>query len=135
MIRVKAYIGYYGKHAVDDPSVQFRTVSRVTTTVGWLTSRDNRSNDLSFMQLESPFTGVTPYKFSDTPMSGNEKLGVVGFPGDKISSLTGERGDRMYEEFKIISYGREKSEQHMLEYDISTYGGKLVQSERLKYWR
>ena len=125
-VRVKAYIGYFGQQNVKDPAVQFSTVSRITTTIGWLTSRDNKANDLAFMQLDAPFSNVTPYRFADTPGSGNEMLGIVGYPGDKVSPLTGELGAQMWEEFKQINFNLDTAPLNMLNYDISTFGGQYM---------
>ena len=121
---VKAYIGYYGKQTVDDPSVQYRAASRVTTTTEWMTDGNNRASDVAFLQLDPPFTGVTPFKFANTPANGNDILGVVGYPGDKLSQTTGEAGDRLWEEFQTVNYDLDKAPRHMLNYSISTFGGR-----------
>lgn len=47
----------------------------------------------------------------------------MGYPGDIMED--GERGARMYEMFTSTTYNLETSDQHMLQYKIDTYGGKL----------
>ena len=71
VIQVKAYIGYNGKASVSNPDVQFSHVSKVATTSEWLSTKGNKSRDVSFMLLDRPFTGVKPFKFADTPAAGS----------------------------------------------------------------
>lgn len=120
--QVKAYIGYDGKKSTKSANCQFRTVSRVATTSAWLTAKGNRQSDVSFMKLDKPFTGVTPFKFIDTPVAGTLPLGVVGYPAD-LKSLDGEYGAQMYEMFLSTKWDLSTSEWTMLEYRIDTYGG------------
>ena len=80
---IKAYIGYEGKDSIGRPNVQFRRGKRVVTTSGWLTNKNNRKNDVSFVQLDRPFTGIVPINIMTTPDRGSFTLGVVGYPGDK----------------------------------------------------
>ncbi|RAH64706.1 trypsin-like serine protease [Aspergillus aculeatinus CBS 121060] len=121
---VKAYIGYNGKGSIDSPSanVQFRHGVRIVTTEGWLQSSSNRHNDVAFIQLDRPFTAVTPFQFSDTPVAGSDSIGVVGYPGDM--RYKGEPGAQMYEEFKAVQWNRRAAANHMLEYRIDTYKGQ-----------
>jgi V8-like Glu-specific endopeptidase len=95
LTHVKAYIGYTGKEAVSEANqVQMRMGIKVATTESWLTKGDTDSRgDVSFICLNKPFTGVTPFKYVPTPMTGvNERIGVVGYPGDLMKRGTGEKG-------------------------------------------
>ena len=123
---MKAYIGYAGKDSTDDDSVQFRMGKRVATTLGWLQSNHNKANDVSFVQLDKPFTGVTPFKYAETPKQGSEVLGVVGYPGDKKNWSTNEKGAYMFEMFQSTDFDLDTAENgnKMLEYRVSTFGGK-----------
>jgi V8-like Glu-specific endopeptidase len=124
LTHIKAYLGYSGKGSISDSNVQFRKGKRVVTTSEWLTTRGNKSHDVSFIQLQHPFTKVQPIRFVDTPKSGTLVLGVVGYPGDKTDGNTGEAGARMYQMFRETPYNLEESRDRMLEYTIDTYGGK-----------
>ena len=101
---VKAYIGYHGSEStIKDSNTQFRHVKRIVTTEGWLRGRGAKNFDVSFMQVERPFTGITPIAYSETPESGVYELGVVGYPGDLKDENTGEKGAYMYEMFLNVS--------------------------------
>lgn len=100
---VKAYIGYKGRDAVNDPNVQFRTGKRIVTTEGWLKTRGTKSFDVGFIQVNKPFTGILPIKYEETPVNGEFELGVVGYPGDLTDKQTGEKGAFMYEMFLPVS--------------------------------
>ena len=131
-VHINAYIGYHGKASImTDPNVQTRRAKRIVTTSGWLTSKKNRINDVSFVLLNKPFTQVKPFTFDSTPTQGDEMLGVVGYPGDKIDKIgaTEEKGAKMYQQFAKVKYNLETSEQHMLQYRISTYAGKTPQTD------
>ena len=69
---VKAYIGYHGRQSEKDHDVQFRRVKRIVTTEGWVKTRGQKCFDVSFMQVDKPFTGTKPFKFDETPAKGNE---------------------------------------------------------------
>ena len=69
---VKAYIGYKGRQSEQDPNVQFRRVQRIVTTEGWVKTKGQKCFDVSFMQVDKPFSGITPIKFVDTPNQGHE---------------------------------------------------------------
>ena len=122
-LEVKAYIGYDGHQSERDPNVQFRHVKRIVTTQGWVTTRGEKSSDVSFMQVETPFTGITPVRFEETPSEGDLILGVVGYPGDLSDERTGEKGAQMYECFQPTKYDLSTQTDTMLEYRIDTYGG------------
>ena len=128
--QVKAYVGYNGAASVKTANVQFRRGKKIVTTVGWLKGGANRANDVSFIEVDKPFTGITPFQFIETPMSGNTYLGVVGYPGDKRfnNQELGEQGAQMYEEFDNVTWNLDQSARHMLEYNISTYAGTLKSS-------
>ena len=96
---VKAYIGYNGKDSTKNPNVQFRTGKRIVTTEGWLKTRGMKSFDVGFIQVNKPFTGITPIQFIETPPSGNLTLGVVAGVGEGAvdeeldAGLDGDVGD------------------------------------------
>lgn len=138
---VNAYIGYNGKDSVQTAQVQQRRGLKIVATGGWLKAAGNRQNDVAFIQLDVPFKNVTPIKFKSTPLTGNEEIGVVGYPGDKTFMNRGEemvlfylilafvilnntrQGASMYEHFKQLKWNLDNTEAHMLEYDIDTFGG------------
>ncbi|KAL6718682.1 hypothetical protein ACLMJK_002916 [Lecanora helva] len=120
---VKAYIGYDGRHSEKDPSVQFRQVKRIVTTEGWVKTKGQKSFDVSFMQVDKPFTGITPIRYEETPSQGTLVLGVVGYPGDLSDKQTGEKGAHMYEMFLPTQFDLSTQADTMLEYQIDTFGG------------
>lgn len=77
---------------------------------------------MSFIQLDRPFEGITPLEFNPTPNTGNDIIGVVGYPGDK--SYNREQGAQMYEEYMPVRWNLAKTANNMLEYRISTYKGQ-----------
>lgn len=122
---VKAYIGYEGNQSEKSPSVQFRHVKRIVTTEGWVKTKGQKSFDVSFMQVEAPFTGTTPVRFEETPAQGSMVLGVVGYPGDLSDKHTGEKGAHMYECFLPTEFDISTQPDTMLEYEIDTFGGEF----------
>ena len=123
---VKAYIGYDGYESEKDPDVQFKHVERIVTTEGWVINKGKKSFDVSFMQVETPFTGITPIGFEETPSQGNLVLGVVGYPGDLKDKDTGEKGAHMYECYRPTKFDLSKQVDTMLEYQIDTFGGESL---------
>ncbi len=121
---VKAYIGYDGEDSINDPNVQFRSVKRIVTTEGWVKTKGQKSFDVGFMQVETPFTGITPVRFEETPSQGSLILGIVGYPGDKYDKKTGQHGAQMYEMFLPTEFDLATQADTMLEYQIDTYGGE-----------
>lgn len=131
---IKCYIGYAGRASVNDEQygVQARLGERVVTTLEWVQSGPQiGTHDVAFIKLDRPFEGdlrMFPVQ-NPTPVSGDVRLGVVGYPGDK--ELPGSRGENgeggalMYEEFARTKYNLRDSTQHMIEYRVSTYGGKV----------
>ena len=121
---VKAYIGYDGNQSEKEPSVQFRHVKRIVTTEGWVKTKGQKSFDVSFMQVNVPFTGITPVRFDETPSEGNIILGVVGYPGDLSDKRTNEKGAHMYECFMPTQFDLSTQADTVLEYEIDTFGGE-----------
>jgi V8-like Glu-specific endopeptidase len=119
-IEVIAHVGYSGKDSVGTSSVQTRSGAKIVTTEGWLRSA-NHQDDVSFIQLDQPFTDVAKWTFNVTPTKGFAVIGVVGYPGDKEKNR--EAGAEMYEEFKTVNWNLDESPGNMLKYDISTFGG------------
>ena len=126
---VKAYIGYDGHQSEKDANVQFRQVKRIVTTEGWVKTKGQKSFDVSFMQVETPFTGITPIQFDETPSQGSLVLGVVGYPGDLSDKRTNEKGAHMYEMFLPTEFDLSSQADTMLEYQIDTYGGESCVQE------
>ncbi|ERF68250.1 hypothetical protein EPUS_02706 [Endocarpon pusillum Z07020] len=120
---VKAYIGYSGRDSEKSRNVQFRQVKRIVTTEGWVKTKGSKAFDVSFMQVDTPFTGIRPIRYEETPARGNFELGVVGYPGDLSDKYTGEKGAHMYEMFLRTEFDLAGSPDTMLEYNIDTFGG------------
>ncbi|KAL9106121.1 MAG: hypothetical protein Q9227_008821 [Pyrenula ochraceoflavens] len=120
---VKAYIGYKGKQSEKDSNVQFRHVKRIVTTEGWVKTKGQKSFDVSFMQVDKPFAGITPIQFMETPARGNMEIGGVGYPADLFDKQTGEHGAYMYEMFLPTEFDLAQQADTMLEYQIDTFGG------------
>jgi V8-like Glu-specific endopeptidase len=121
---VKAYIGYSGRNSEKvNPDVQYRHVTKIVTTEGWVTTKGRKAFDVSFMQVDRPFTGINPIKYEETPAGGTEFLGVVGYAGDLSDQVTGEKGAHMHEMFLETKFDLAESEDTMLEYTIDTFGG------------
>ena len=78
------------------------------------------------MQVETPFTGITPIGFEETPSQGNLVLGVVGYPSDLKDRHTGENGAHMYECYLPTEFDLSKQADTMLEYQIDTFGGESL---------
>ncbi|TDZ31010.1 Glutamyl endopeptidase [Colletotrichum spinosum] len=129
-IEIKCYIGYSGKASVGTSAVQARFGERIITTAEWIEAAGNRTHDLAFIKVNRPFTGnLGNFSFRDTPLVGRgASVGVVGYPGDKylegVNGQNGEKGAQMYEEFAATDYSLEKSERHMIEYQVSTFAGQ-----------
>lgn len=121
---VKAYIGYDGRQSEKDPNVQFRQVSRIVTTEGWVKTKGQKSFDVSFMQVSTPFTGINPIRFEETPPHGSHVLGIVGYPGDLPDKNTKEKGAHMYEMFLPTDFDLSTQADTMLEYQMDSYGGE-----------
>lgn len=96
LTHVKAYIGYNGKESITDSgssAVQLRLGKRVAAPEGWLADGQNEPRDVSFIQVDRPFTGIKPMKYQPTPKSGTKVvLGVVGYPGDLMNPRSKEKG-------------------------------------------
>lgn len=63
---------------------------------------------------------MDPVKFANTPDSGHEELGVVGYPYELDS------GTCMYGHFLKGRWNLANSSRRMLEYQIDTSGGDLA---------
>ncbi|KAF2216911.1 hypothetical protein CERZMDRAFT_92982 [Cercospora zeae-maydis SCOH1-5] len=122
-IEIKCYAGWTGTSRINE-SVEFRRAARVVTTERWLQTRGSKAHDFALIQVEKPFTNVTPFSYIETPpFQANVRLGVVGYPAEARDDR-GERGARMYEMFLDTSYNLEKQADTMLEYSIDTEGGQ-----------
>ena len=125
---VQVYIGYDGRSSAMSPNVQSRQVKRIVMTEGWLKTKGSKSNDVSFMQVDRPFTGINPIRYEETPPSGSMALGIVGYPGDLKDPITKEQGAHMYEVFLPTKFNLAEQADTMLEYEHSTFGGVLMKS-------
>ena len=129
-VHIKCYIGYHGRDSIGTPVVQQRLAKNAVTTAEWLTSKDNRHRDVAFIQVDRPFEGnLRLFSYLPTPKSGDEMIGVVGYPADKsLADSDGreEKGATMWEQFTDVQYNLEdpKNKPTMLKYRISTFGGK-----------
>ncbi|TGJ86738.1 hypothetical protein E0Z10_g2056 [Xylaria hypoxylon] len=130
-VRIRCYVGYHGRDAIDSPIVQCRFAKTIVTTAEWLTSKDNRHRDVAFIQLDRPFEGnLRVFSYKSTPKVGDEMLGVVGYPADKsLIDKDGreEQGALMYEMFTDIQFNLEDKKNNplqMLKYRISAFGGQ-----------
>jgi len=129
VVKVRAYIGYYGKASTKDlegNQVQLRSVDSVLTTFEWVDKKSQRTRDVSFFKLVTPFVldKSKLFKYESTPVSGSEQqLGVVGYPGDLVDSSSKERGAFMYESFETVTYDLRDGPLQMIYYNIDTYGG------------
>lgn len=122
---IKAYAGYHGKASTTDPryKVEFRVAKRCVTTDRWLSSRGAKAYDIAFVQLDKPFTNITPIKYIETPPIGSLSLGIVGYPAD-IRDSQGEKGAHMYEMHLETNYNLATQADTMLAYCIDTEGGE-----------
>jgi V8-like Glu-specific endopeptidase len=130
--QIRCYIGYNGRASVKTAQVQARHGVNVVTTSEWVEAASNRARDVAFVQLDRPFTGnLRNFNFVNTPLSGHKTLlGVVGYPGDKglVDDETEdwESGAQMYEEYAKTDYDIGAHPRYMVEYSISTFGGKIL---------
>ncbi|PPJ55373.1 hypothetical protein CBER1_08698 [Cercospora berteroae] len=122
-IEIKCYAGWSGASRING-SVEFRRASRVVTTERWLQTRGSKPHDFALIQVEKPFTNVTPFSFIETPpFQDNVRLGVVGYPAETRDE-NGERGAKMFQMFLQTEWNLEKQPDTMLEYSIDTEGGQ-----------
>ena len=128
-VKIKAYSGYYGKASIDKPEyqVEFREGKRCITTDRWLMTRGSKPFDVGFIKFDPPFTNITPVKFAETPITGNEKIGVVGYPADRIDD--NEKGARMYDMYLDTAWELQQQPDTMLAYSIDTEGGEYLYLE------
>ncbi|KAM0228232.1 hypothetical protein ACHAPO_010880 [Fusarium lateritium] len=128
--QIRCFIGYNGRASLQTSQVQARYGVKVISTEEWLQDSGNRPRDLAFIQVDRAFTGnLRTFNYVNTPPSGHKTLlGVVGYPGDKSlkDPETGdeEKGAQMYEEYAKNDYEIADSARHMVEYQISTFGGQ-----------
>ncbi|KAF5671235.1 glutamyl endopeptidase [Fusarium heterosporum] len=128
--QIRCFIGYNGRASLQTAQVQARYGVKVVSTEEWLQDSGNRTRDLAFIQVDRAFTGnLRTFNYVNTPPSGHKTLlGVVGYPGDKSlrDTETGdeEKGAQMYEEYAKNDYDLGESTRHMVEYQISTFGGQ-----------
>lgn len=131
-VDIKAYIGYHGRSSINSPIVQFRSGKVVVTNAQWVVDRNNRHADVAFVKLDKPFTGnLRLFTYKSTPESGDDMIGVVGYPADKtLEDADGreEKGALMWEQFTSTTYVLDSAKNKgrgMLKYRISTFGGEF----------
>lgn len=93
---IKAYMGFNGPNSDKDPNVQMRYGKYAVVPSEWVRSAAP-TYDVAFIRLSKAFDNVEPIKYTDTPVQGNDYLGVVGYPNDK------EGGNYMYQAFTQVS--------------------------------
>ncbi|KAI0409509.1 trypsin-like serine protease [Xylaria palmicola] len=130
-VHIKCYIGYHGRDSINSPIVQLRFAKTIVTTAEWITGKENRHRDVAFIRVERPFEGnLRVFSYKPTPKVGDEMIGVVGYPADKVlvdQDGREEKGALMYEMFNDIQYNLEDKKNNplqMLKYRISTFGGQ-----------
>jgi hypothetical protein len=112
---------------VETPNVQVREAIRIAVPTAWLASYENRSADFSVVKLQTPFDGVQDalINIAATPPKGAEVLGIVGYPGDKLSR-TGdgkpEAGGRIFEAWKEVNWDLAMAG-HLIPHTIPTAAG------------
>lgn len=122
--QIRAYIGYRGRGSINDPGVQFRSGVRVATPKEWITSDINRANDIALIQVEQAFANVRPFSYQPTPVLVDLRLGVVGYPIDKMQG--DESGAEMYEMYKDTRCDLSRTQYNMLEYIVSAFSGEVL---------
>ncbi|KAM3433685.1 hypothetical protein MY4824_005811 [Beauveria thailandica] len=126
--RIQCWIGYRGHALTRDSSVQHRSALNVVTTESWLGQHSDRERrDLALIQVDKAFAGnLRLFRYIDTPAAkANGSIIVVGYPGDKYpEALAGETGSWMCEARQKANYDHDSSANHMIEYDMDTYGGQ-----------
>ncbi|PIA88451.1 hypothetical protein CB0940_07333 [Cercospora beticola] len=95
-IEIKCYAGWSGASRINE-SVEFRRASRVVTTERWLQTRGSKAHDFALIQVEKPFTNVTPFS---------------------------KRREWRIEMYVSGQYNLEKQPDTMLEYSVDTEGGQ-----------
>ncbi|KAK8143560.1 hypothetical protein G3M48_007073 [Beauveria asiatica] len=132
-LRIKCWIGYRGRRHAKDPSVQHRNALNVVTTATWYlqsqgTNRlERRSRDMAMIQVDAAFTGkLNLFKYSKTPSSQHSGyIIVVGYPGDKVPEEDHlDIGGWMYEARRPANYDLATSANHMIKYNVDTFGGQ-----------
>ena len=119
---IKACIGYAGRESIADGSVRFRMGKKVATTLGWLCRNKTRVNDVGFVKLSEPFTGITPFKYAETPKQVLRFLVFLGILVTRGISLRRRKSAYMFEMFQPTDFDLNKTGSNkMLEYRISTY--------------
>ncbi|KAF7355728.1 ATP synthase f1 [Mycena sanguinolenta] len=130
--QVNCYIGYNGHQSVPKkgsmeeniPAVQLRYGNKIVTTEAWIKDNDARPRDVAFIRVNKPFVGnLNFFQFTDTISPARLRVGIVGYPRDKIG-LDGEEGAQMYELFEETAIDLQKHPRHMIAYPISTGRGQ-----------
>lgn len=124
-VSLKAYAGYHGLGSIGKDHVQTRRGKRVVLSKAYYDDQNHHHRDVALVKLEKPFESIQPFTYCDTPERGNSSLGVVGYPADKgKNSDESDLGPFMYEEFADTSWNLHETQSHLLQYPISTFGGK-----------
>jgi len=121
-ISMDLWTGYHGRASTSsDQHVQHRRGVKIATTSQWIGSKMS-NHDVAFVKLDSPFHGLTPYTYAQTPSHIAEEIVIAGYPGDKVDN--GQKGADMWEGTDTANFDLNTSCQNMLVYKISTYNGK-----------
>ena len=123
-VYLNTYAGYNGLGSVGKYDVQKRQGKQVVVSRAYYKDQV-RACDAALVRLKEPFKNIKPFKYRETPELGYAFLGVVGYPADKDTDHgPGDLGPYMYEDFAQTSWDLRRSGSRLLQYRISTYGGK-----------
>ena len=126
-VSLKTYAGYHGLHSIGAGDVQTRQGKRVVVSKAYYDNHTDYLCDVALVRLEKPFENIQPFTHGDTPEQGKGSIGVVGYPADKDrNSDDGDLGPFMYEQFAHTLWNLHQSRSNLLQYRISTFGGKLT---------
>lgn len=124
-VSLNAYAGYHGLSSVGKKDVEKRPGDRVAILEAYHSDDPTHACDVAFVKLKKPFKNSQAFTHCDTPDQGNSSLGIVGYPGDKDDNGDDrDIGPFMYEEFAKAEWNLHKSDFHLLQYPISTFGGE-----------
>lgn len=120
-VEILVYLGYNGRNPDPDQNThrELRRATRVAVHYKWYISNSS-TNDLAVIQVAPSFVDVTPILYSNTPLSGDTVLRVVGYPGDIPQEA---KGQFMYESVGDTQWDLEEMN-WVLKHSLDTYGGK-----------
>jgi V8-like Glu-specific endopeptidase len=128
--QIKCWVGYYGRDSINEREVQHRKALNVVTTARWFQEGpgpDCRIRDVALIQVSVPFEGkLRLFPFISAPEKLTFHLRVVGYPGDLPKDTDKkEKGSSMYVGERKVNFDLNTTKNHMIEYSIDTFGGKI----------